>query len=154
MKNIKEILNDMNINFKVIAHPPVYTCKETKNYEKDIRGIKAKNLFLKSKDSYYLIIIPSEERLNIKEIETLVNKKLSFSDEIDLKNILNLSRGSVSPFGLIYDKDKKTTLIISRKLMDSEYLSFHPNINTETLELNKKDFLMFLDNLKINLLIY
>ena len=57
---------------------------------------------------------------------------------------MRLTPGSVSPFGLINDEEKEVTVIIDRKLRDSSYLSFHPNINTTTIEISFDDFEKYL----------
>lgn len=146
---LKSYLSKLNINFLTHKHPPVFTCEEAEKYDKNIKGIHSKNLFLKSKSknpSFYLVIIPSKEKLNIKSIENIINEKLSFANEHELKQQLNLTPGSVSIFGLL--NNQNTTLILSEKIFNSQFVSFHPNINTETLELNKNDFHIFLDSIK------
>ena len=142
-------LKKLNIRFISHKHPAVYTCDEAEKYDKNIKGIHSKNLFLKSKGkiiTFYLVIIPSNEKLNIKQLEKLLNEKLSFANEIELKEQLNLTPGSVSIFSLI--SNEKIILLLSEKIFNSDFVAFHPNINTETLELNKNDFHIFLNSLK------
>ena len=155
MKEIKQYLKDLNIEYKTFSHQPLYTCEQAEACNKEIKGIHSKNLFLKSKKSVncYLIIIPANEKLNIKEFESLLSKKLTFSNEQELKSILNLTTGAVSPFGLINDKDNKTTLIIKKQIWNSDFVSFHPNINTETLEIKGEDFQKYIKSLNNKLLI-
>ncbi len=152
---IKQYLQKLKINFKTILHPAVYTCEQAKAHDSELRGIHSKNLFLKSKisDKFYLIIIPADEKLNIKQFESLLKDKLTFANETDLKQILSLTPGAVSPFGLINDKESKTSIIISKKIWNSDYVSFHPNINTETLELKSEDFHKYISSLKNKLII-
>lgn len=152
---IKDYLANLKIEFKTYIHPPLYTCEQAEEYNKEIKGIHSKNLFLKGKKSnnLYLIIIPAQEKLDIKKFETLLNEKLTFANENELKNILNLTPGAVSPFGIINDKNNKVTLIISEKVWNSNFVSFHPNINTETLELKGLDFQKYINSLKNKLII-
>jgi Ala-tRNA(Pro) deacylase len=152
---IKQYLKELNIEFKNFTHPPLYTCEQAEKYNKEIKGIHCKNLFLKNKKAtnYYLIIIPANEKLNLKEFESLLNEKLTFANEEELKNILNLTTGAVSPFGLINDKENKTTLIIKEIIWNSDFVSFHPNINTETLELSGNNFQKYVQSLNNRLLI-
>lgn len=46
---------------------------------------------------------------------------------------LGLTPGSVSPFGLINDKEKHVHLFLDESLKTARRLSFHPNINTASL---------------------
>lgn len=155
MKNIKQYLKNLNIEFKTLSHPPLYTCKQAEPYNKEIKGIHSKNLFLKSKksDKYYLIIIPANEKLDIKLFESILNEKLTFANEQELKNILYLKAGAVSPFGLINDKESKVILLINKEVWNSDFVSFHPNINTETLELSGIDFQKYINSLNNKLII-
>jgi len=58
---------------------------------------------------------------------------------------LGLTPGSVSPFGLIHDRDRQVRVAIDRDLKTASRVSFHPNINIVTLTLAFSDFLKFLD---------
>ena len=136
---IKKYLEDLEIKYRLYKHPPVYTVEEASKYNGEIKGIHCKNLFVKDRKSrkFYLIIISAEEKLNLKDYE----------------EILNLETGAVSPFGLINDKEAKTILIIEKKILESDYVSFHPNINTETLELTRENFQKYLNTLKNKIII-
>ncbi|MEK6886149.1 MAG: YbaK/EbsC family protein [Nanoarchaeota archaeon] len=149
---IKNYLNNLNISFKVHSHPAVYTCEEAENLCKNILGIHSKNLFLKSKkdkeQNFYLAILPENKKLDIKTLEKKLNNKLKFASDEDLNTILNIKTGAVSPFALINDKEGKVILLIDREVLASDIVSFHPNINTETLELSNKEFHRYLTSLK------
>ncbi len=152
---IKQYLKDLKIEYKIFSHPPLFTCEQAEIYNKNIKGIHSKNLFLKSKKNpnYYFVIIPSNKKLDLRQFETILNEKLSFAKDEELKDILGLSTGAVSPFGLINDKELKTILIINKDIWSSDYVSFHPNINTETLELTRENFQKYVISLKNKILI-
>ncbi len=152
---IKQYLKNLNINFKTHIHPAVFTCEQADEYNQEIKGIHSKNLFLKDRKSknFYLIIIPANKNLEIKKFEPLLNQKLKFANENDLQEILKLTPGSVSPFGLINDKEIKVQIIIDKEIWNSDFVSFHPNINTETLELTNQDFHKYINSLKNKLII-
>lgn len=152
---IKNHLVELGLSFKEFKHPPVYTCEEAERYNQDIKGIHSKNLFIKDKKSkiFYLVILPASKQLDMNKLGGLLNDKIKFANEEDLKNILGLNKGAVSPFGLINDKKNKVQIVIDKEVWDSEFVSFHPNINTETLELTKEDFHKFIKSLKNKLII-
>jgi len=154
---IKGYLREKGIKFKEFKHPAVYTCEEAEKfhvYDK-IRGIHSKNLFLKERKSrrFYLVILPAEKKLSIDELGKKLNDKIKFANEEDLKSILGLTPGSVSPFGLINDKGNKTKIVIDSKVWDSDFVSFHPNTNTETLELAKEGFHNYVKSLPNELML-
>ncbi len=149
-KAVKNYLANLNIAFKTHTHPAVYTCEQAAKYDKEIKGIHCKNLFLKDRKSrrFYLVILPADQELNIRDLGEQIGDKLKFANENDLGDILNLTSGSVSPFGLINDKESRTEVVISKRVWDADFVSFHPNINTETLELKGDDFHRYLKSLK------
>ena len=142
--NVIDWLKEKDISFKSFEHPAVYTCDEAKQQRvyTNIRGIHSKNLFLKDRKSrrFFLVVIPEEKRADLNGLGIIVGEKLKFANETDLKNFLGLSVGSVSPFGLLNDSDHKVELLVDKDVWNSEYVSFHPNVNTETLELLGADF--------------
>ena len=152
---IKKYLKKLGIKFNIFNHPEVYTCEEAEQYSKNIKGIHSKNLFIKNKKSkvFYLVIIPANKKINMDELSEIVNDKIKFANENDLKEILSLSSGAVSPFGLINDKEGKVKVIIDKEVGESDFVSFHPNINTETLELSREDFHKYIKSLKNELIL-
>ena len=143
--DLYEVLNDLNIEYKQVEHEPVYTVSEAKNVDMSLEGVGCKNLFLIDKKEYYLVILEENKKANLKEIGKLVSKThLSFVREKELYDILGLIPGSVSPFGIINDKENKVTLIIDEELKNKKLL-FHPNTNTKTISINYGDLIKFIE---------
>lgn len=155
MKNIYEVLKNLNIAYEKYDHPAVFTVEEAKRHYRGDFG-ENKNLFLKSKkgDSFYLVVLESDKRLDLKKFASFFNEnKLSFASPQSLFEFLNLTPGSVSPFGIINDASKSVKVIIDNGLLKYEKLGFHPNINTSTLIIKTNDFKKFLDQ-SGNIIIY
>jgi len=148
--DVKNYLKKLNISFKEFNHPSVYTCEEAEEYNKNIRGIHSKNLFIKDRKSkkFYLVILPADKQLKLEDLEKILGVKLKFANKEDLKKTLNLESGAVSPFGLINDNLAQVQLILDKDISTSDYVSFHPNINTQTFEISKEDFNKYLNSLK------
>ena len=79
----------------------------------------------------------------IKEFKNKNNtRSLSFASQKDLNEILNLNPGSVSPFGLLNDKELKVKFFIDKSFMMDKYIiGVHPNDNTATVWLNVMDLI-------------
>ena len=93
-----------------------------------------------------MVILEANKKLNIRELEQKLKQgKLSFASEKRLKKYLGVEQGSVTPFGLINDKENHTHIFIDETLQKAEKLSFHPNINTSSLVVSLKDFITFMD---------
>ena len=148
--NIYDILRELNIRYEEIEHKAVYTIEEAmqEDIPSKIEGIECKNLFVKSKTKYYLIFLKAEKRANLKAIANLVGEaKLSFANEEELKNRLNLTIGSVTPMGLINDRDNLVTLLIDKEL-ENEKILVHPNVNTKTVSMQLSDLIKLVKYVK------
>lgn len=87
----------------------------------------------------------ASKRANLKELAKLLNKsKLSFSNEKELKEILKLNIGSVTPIGIINDKNNLVVLLIDRDLKGKKVL-VHPNTNTKTMSIEYEDLIRFIE---------
>jgi len=146
MKTVENFLQSKQINYSLHEHPEVYTCEDADKYCKNIPGLTCKNLFLKDKKGkrYFLVIIPAKKQAELKKIcETIGVSKVSFANEQTLQEKLDLKPGSVSPFGLINDKNNEVEVYIDKEVLEADIVGFHPNRNTATLELSGEMFKKF-----------
>ena len=145
--DLYKILNKLNIDYKEIEHETVYTIEQAQNIKCSICGVGCKTLFLTDKKGkYFLLMLNENKRANIKELTKILKvSKLSFASSEELKNILNLEQGSVSPLGIIYDSENLVTLIIDKDLKDKKIL-VHPNTNTKTVSIDYNDLIKFIEN--------
>ncbi|MBI2436678.1 MAG: prolyl-tRNA synthetase associated domain-containing protein [Candidatus Magasanikbacteria bacterium] len=140
---VEQFLDLHKIQYKLHTHPAVFTCEEAETHCKDIPGLACKNLFLKEDKTgqYFLVILPADKRMNLKDFQSQHNlQKLSFARDERLAEVLKLTPGAVSPFGLINDSENKTVLYIDAVVWNAPIVTFHPNVNTETLELTHEMF--------------
>jgi Ala-tRNA(Pro) deacylase len=147
-KELYLLLDKLGIMFEYHEHPPLATIEEAKIYWRDYDSGRCKNIFFRNHkgDRHYLVILEHLRQLDIHDLEKRLRQgKLSFASDQRLKKHLGLEPGSVSPFGLINDREKHVHLFIDEKLKDYERLAFHPNDNRATLVVSKSDFLKFLD---------
>ena len=138
---IYNILKELNIEYEEIEHKAVYTIEEVlgTDIQSRIDGVECKNLFVKNKNHFYLIFLECNKRANLKEISHQMGESnLRFASEEELKHILNLGLGSVTPLGIFNDKDNKVTLLLDKELKASKVL-VHPNVNPKTLSLKFED---------------
>ena len=92
-------------------------------------------------------------KIDLKNLSQKLNGHLSFGSEEELKRILKLSKGSVSPFGIINDKNHVVTILIDERLKQKRLL-FHPNINTKTISIMQQDLIKFIEFEGNNYLFY
>lgn len=147
MSDLFGILENLQIVYQRFDHPAVFTCDEAARLCPKMPGISNKNLFLRDKKkNYILVILPASKQLNLKNLEAQLQMKgLSFAQEDRLKEMLGVTKGSVTPLGLIHDHEKKIRVFIDAAVWNQEWVHFHPLINTATIAMRRVDFQRFLD---------
>ncbi len=145
-QSVLDYLAKHSIPYELFEHPAVFTCEEAEIHCKHVPGLALKNLFLKSDNGQlYLYILPAHVKANLKELQTFLGiKKLSFGSPELLMDVLKLTPGSVSPFGLINDIEKRVKVILHKEVIVAPLVNFHPNINTASLALTKAAFERYL----------
>ena len=142
---IESLLKELAIDYEIVEHKPVFTVDDLKSLKLNIQGAGCKNLFLSDrKGHYFLYVLLEDKRANLKAIDKMVHSHLSFASERDVKEILNLERGSLTSFGIINDKDKKTIILLDEDIKNKRLL-FHPNRNTATMAIEYKDLIKFIE---------
>ncbi len=132
-------------------HKAVYTMEEADELDIELDGTDCKSLFLKSKKEkrYFLISLMGHKKADLKAIgEQLGVKRLTFAREDELEGYLKLTRGAVSPMGLINDSCGAVEYCMDREFMDSERICIHPNTNTATMTLEMQEFMRYIASLK------
>ncbi len=103
----------------------------------------AKNLFVRDDkmQHYYLITVKGERRVDLKEFRTtFATRRLSFANDGDMKELLGVTPGSVTPLGLLNDTDCRVKFFIDKDFVGG-MIGVHPNDNTATVWLNTADLI-------------
>ena len=144
-QEVYDFIKSKNIWYEITEHEAVFSMEELGNVEIPYPEYDAKNLFVRDdkKRNYYLITVRGNKRVNLKEFKKNNNtRNLSFASENDLMDIMNLKPGSVSPLGLLNDKDLKVKFYIDKDFMkDRQIIGIHPNDNTATIWLKIEDLI-------------
>ena len=140
-------LRELGIAFTRHEHPPVATVEEASAHWAGIDATHCKNLFLRNQkgNRHYLVVLTASKKADLKAVaDQIGDGKLSFASPERLMTHLGLTPGSVSPFGLIHDREHAVRVILDRDFQQSTRLAFHPNINTLTFTIAAGDFARFL----------
>ena len=146
---IYEYLNYCKIGFEITEHKAVYNMVELSDISLPYPEVIAKNLFLRDdkKHNYYLITVKSNKRIDLKAIKrNYGTRPLSLAKEEELRNILGLTPGTVTPFGILNDKECKTLFFLDEDFLASPaIIGIHPNYNTSTVWLKVEDLLHIIE---------
>ncbi len=147
MQELLPLLSDLSIPFQRFDHPAVFTCAETDTLNLHFPGAHTKQLLMKGKrkKQYVLAIVMHDKRVDTKALaKDFGDQSMSFVSPEDLKRLLGVEPGSVTPFGLIYDKAHEITVIVDEDAWNVGQFCFHPLVNTATLVIDKAGFETFM----------
>ena len=142
-----KLLDESSCDYEVKEHAPLFTVEDSKSLRGSILGAHSKNLFLKdAKGQFYLLSVEENTKVDLKKIMNFIgSKKLSFAKAEYLESILGIEPGSVSPFALINDVDKKVLFFLDKNFLNYKKLNFHPLVNTATVNIATSDMIKFIE---------
>ena len=144
-----EFLAAHDIEYSVYEHPEAPTIEIARQYWHADGSKHCKNLFFRNHkgNRHYLVVFDSERTMAIHDLEQRLHQgKLSFASAERMEKWLGLRPGSVSPFGLVNDKENHVHLFLDANLRKEASLSFHPNDNTATVVISQEMFQRYLQS--------
>ena len=148
-KRVYELLDSLGIYYEVIEHPAAFTIEdmETLKIFRDKPWV-VKNLFLRDANGlrHFLVVLDKDKKADLKYIRgQLGSSALSFASEERLMKYLKLTKGSVTPLGIINDEELAVEVVLDSSLVGREQIGVHPNDNTATVMLSYHDLINILD---------
>jgi len=137
----------LGIAAETVEHEPVFTVAESRPVKARIPGAHSKNLFVKDKKGrFFLITAKDETAIDLKRTHEAIGAsgRLSFGSAEQLRALLGVEPGSVTPFAVANDREGQVTMILDANLMEHERVNFHPLVNSMTTGVSREDLLKFL----------
>lgn len=147
IQKVCDLLDSLNINYKLFRHEKVHTLSECAAIDLTIGGKHCKNLFLTTRNggSLFMVLLAAHKQYRTADVSKQLGvSRLSFCTEETLCEVLHLKPGAVNPFALMQDTEKRVKLAIDADLKGDWEISFHPNSNEATVKLHYSDFECFL----------
>lgn len=141
---VYDFLDSLKIDYITVQHPAAFTMEECETVRQIIKAPVFKNLFLTNKQhsAFYLLLMPADKLFKTKYLSSQLGcARLSFASDEEMNEMLGVQPGSVTPLGLIYDKENRVRLIIDEDLKSSERYACHPCVNTASVGLKFDDLL-------------
>jgi Ala-tRNA(Pro) deacylase len=139
-------LDRLGIETKTVRHPAVFTVEEARSVRGVLPGGHCKSLFLKDKkDRLWLAVVEEDRRVDLKRLaEAIGAARLSFGSEMLLSEILGVTPGSVTPFALINDAERRVTVVLDAAMLKLSPLHYHPLDNRATTAIAPQDLIAFI----------
>ena len=137
-----DYLTSHGVDFEVTEHPAVFNMAEVAEIQLPHPEADAKNLFIRDdkKLHYYMITVQGGKRVDLKKFRKQHGlRNLSFASADDLKSILDLIPGAVTPLGLLNDQERRVELYLDAEFF--ELIGVHPNDNTATAWIKTNDLI-------------
>lgn len=136
----------LGVAHRLAEHEAVFTVEQSSKLHRELPGAHTKNLFLKDGTGrYWLVTIPAELRADLKRLPTVIgSKRLSFGNPDELRSLLGVEPGSVTPLAAMNDAQGKVAVVIDARLVAAGTVNVHPLRNTATVGLSADDLLRLL----------
>ena len=137
-----DLLDELGIEYDRVDHEAVFTMEVCEEIDKVLDARICKNLFLcnRQKTDFYLLLMPADKPFKTKEItKQLGCARLSFADGESMERYLNLTPGSASILGLMFDTENKVRFVVDEDLLQEAYFGCHPCINTSSIRMKTED---------------
>jgi Ala-tRNA(Pro) deacylase len=140
------LFDRLSIAHQTVKHPPLFTVEQSRSLRGRVAGGHSKNLFLKDKkDALFLVVALEDAMIELKHLHHRFGRgRFSFGSADLLRETLGVEPGSVTPFALINDTDRRVQVVLDQAMMEHATLNFHPLVNTMTTSIGREDLVKFL----------
>lgn len=116
-EDVRKFLDEKQISYEWFDHKAVFTIDEMLEIGLEKEEDIAKNLFLRDNKGkrHFLVVIRENKQADLKSLgEKIGAGRLSFASEERLMKYLGLTKGSVTPFGILNDTDCAVEVILTK----------------------------------------
>ena len=145
-EQLLEHLAALGIRTVTHSHPPLHTVEESKALRGALPGGHCKNLFLKDKkEQHWLVVALEDARVELNRFDKVIGSaRLSFASADRLWRHLGVRPGSVTPFALVNDRERRVRVVLQEQMLAHDPLNYHPLLNDRTTAIGAEDLLRFI----------
>lgn len=141
-------LDALGIRHATRHHSPVHTVAQAASValRASLPGGHCKSLFLRDrKGGLWLVVALEDRRLDLKALaDRIAAPRFSFGSPEVLQQVLGVSPGSVTPFALINDRERRIRVVLDAGMLELHPLNYHPLVNTATTSISPGDLQRFI----------
>ena len=145
-----ELLDELGIASKTVEHEAVLTAEGLAQWDTGKWEFPVKNIVVADRSGQlYLVtmhlLTPS---LDLKQLAKSIGAdgRFSFASPETLAAALKVLPGSVTPFAVFNDVERKVRVILDSRMRTAETVSAHPLVNTMTTTIAMADLLKIFDH--------
>jgi len=139
-------LEELHIPYELVRCRPAETMEELAEIGLDPKGVIGKNLFLRDAKGHrhFLVFVHGDKKVDLDALkEKIGSTRLSFGSAERLESHLGLSKGSVSPLGVLYNTNADVEVVFDRDFLGCPCVGVHPNDNSGMVWLSFEDLVRF-----------
>lgn len=139
-----DLLDSLGVAYTRVDTTPAENMEDCVFIEEVLGAPVFKNLFLCNRQmtEFYLMLIDSKRPFRTAVVSKLLGvSRLSFGTPEKLKELLGLTPGSVSVFGLMNDGERRVRLAVDKKITEYDRVGAHPCVNTSTVGFSVNDLM-------------
>ena len=147
-QTLLHLLEQHHINYIVRKHEPIFTVAEGEALGLPTVQAAAKSLLLTDDKhtSFYLVVLPLDKQLNLKHLRvTLSSRRLTMASPAELQQLLQLTPGAVTPFGLLEDREQRVQAYFDSTLKENT-IATPLDCNTTTIWLHCHKLVQLLES--------
>ena len=141
-EKILNIFKENNVTYQLYEHEPVYTSQEAAK----IRGVElktgCKSMVLRTKDGKFVLAnVAADRKIDLKKLERMLDRKLSFASKEEVLQTTNCESGSVPPFGKLFG----LPTFLDESVLENDFVNFNIGMLTRSVKISKQDLLKLMD---------
>ena len=139
-----DLLDRLGVEYERIDHEALFTIDACAEVDRALGfefGV-CKNLLLcnKQRTDFYMYLLAGTKRFETKVFSRFLGvSRLSFAPGEMMEELVNITPGSLSVLGLMYDEARRVRLCVDEAVLQSEFFACHPCVNTSTLKFRTAD---------------
>lgn len=133
-ENIKKLLDNLDIQYKILKHKPVSSSKEAAK----VRGVQLKQgvkAMVFFGDAFLMALVPGNKRVDVKKLNKASGKKLKLANPTQVLERTDCEIGSVPPLGHL--KPLKT--FMDQKILENKTVDFNAGLHEVSIQMSAKD---------------
>jgi len=143
-REVLKLLDENNIPYEFYEHERAHTiddCLQMPFITEDVTICKNIMLCNRQKTQFYLMLLKPLTPFRTAVVSKALGvSRLSFAPQEALEERLHLTSGSVSPLGLMFDKNHEICLCYEVGIRDTQRIAFHPCDNAATVIFTQEVF--------------